>query len=52
MGYKYCLFDLDGAKANDIKSAGVLWGYGSKEELQNAGAEYILAGPSEILKLF
>ena len=44
--------DIDGAKANDLKSAGVLWGYGSKEELQNAGAEYILAEPSEILKLF
>ena len=44
--------DIDGAKANDLKSAGVLWGYGSKEELQKAGADYILAEPSEILKLF
>ena len=44
--------DIDGAKANDLKSAGVLWGYGSKEELQKAGAEYILSEPSEILQLF
>ena len=44
--------DIEGAKANDLKSAGVLWGYGSKEELQNAGAEYILSEPFEILQLF
>ena len=44
--------DIEGAKANDLKSAGVLWGYGSREELQNAGAEYILSGPSEIPELF
>lgn len=44
--------DIEGANANDLKSAGVLWGYGSKEELQNAGAEYILSEPLEILQLF
>ena len=44
--------DIEGAKANDLKSAGVLWGYGSKDELQNAGAEYILSEPLEILQLF
>lgn len=44
--------DIEGAKANDLKSAGVLWGYGSKEELQNAGSEYILSEPFEILQLF
>ena len=44
--------DIEGAKANELKSAGVLWGYGSKEELQNAGAEYILSEPWEILQLF
>ena len=44
--------DIDGAKANGLRSGCVLWGYGSKEELQNAGADHILAGPSEILKLF
>ena len=44
--------DIDGAKANGLMSAGVLWGYGSKEELQTAGAEYILSEPFEILQLF
>ena len=44
--------DIEGAKANVLKSAGVLWGYGSRDELQNAGAEYILSGPSEIPELF
>jgi phosphoglycolate phosphatase len=44
--------DIEGAKANNIYSAGVLWGYGSKEELENAGADYILNGPADILELF
>ena len=33
--------DIEGAKANGLDSAGVLWGYGSQEELENAGADYI-----------
>lgn len=44
--------DIEGARANVLDSAGVLWGYGSKEELENAGAKYILNGPEEILNLF
>ena len=44
--------DIDGAKANDLDSAGVLWGYGSKEELENAGAKYILNDPSDLADLF
>lgn len=44
--------DIEGAKANNLDSAGVLWGYGSKEELENAGADYILNGPADILELF
>ena len=44
--------DIEGAKANALDSAGVLWGYGSKEELENAGADYILNGPADILELF
>lgn len=44
--------DIDGAKANGLQSVGVLWGYGSREELESAGAEYILAGPEELPKLF
>lgn len=44
--------DIEGAKANDLKSAGVLWGYGSAEELEQAGADYVLASSSELLSLF
>lgn len=35
--------DIVGAHANGIGSAGVLWGYGSRCELQQAGAQCILS---------
>lgn len=35
------MYDIIGAKATGIASAGILHGYGSKEELMNAGADYI-----------
>ena len=44
--------DIEGAKANGLQSAGVLWGYGTEEELQKAGAEYLFAKPEDILRLF
>jgi phosphoglycolate phosphatase len=34
-------FDIIGAKANDVSSIGVLWGYGSRAELEAAGADAI-----------
>ena len=40
--------DVDGAKANHLHCAGVLWGYGSKDELMKAGADYIVSVPSDI----
>ena len=43
--------DVEGAKANDLHCAGVLWGYGSNDELMNAGADYIASEPSDILNL-
>ena len=33
--------DIDGARANGVQSVGVLYGYGSREELAEAGADYI-----------
>ncbi len=45
-------YDIEGAKANDIDGIGVLWGYGSEEELREAGAKCLLKEPSDILKLF
>ena len=43
--------DIDGAKANELSSAGVLWGYGTEEELLKAGADYLLKEPSDLLNL-
>ena len=34
-------YDVNGAKINKIKSAGVLYGYGNKEEFKKAKADYI-----------
>lgn len=44
-------FDILGAKANGIDSIGVLFGYGSLEELEMAGATYIADSPEELGKL-
>ena len=43
--------DIEGAKKNDLSSAGVLWGYGSLEELQGAGADYLVSEPGELLSV-
>ncbi len=33
--------DMNGAKQNHMESVGVLYGYGSREELENSGAGHI-----------
>src|SRR5207249_4785035 len=33
--------DIEGARANGVRSIGVTWGYGSREELEGAGADHI-----------
>ena len=43
--------DIIGAKENDLKSIGVLYGYGDENELKTAGANYIASTPLDILKL-
>ena len=43
--------DVNGAKANNLRCLGVLWGYGSKEELMGAGADYLASAPSDIPEL-
>ena len=43
--------DIDGAKANGLPSIGVLWGYGSEEELTGAGADYLVKSPEDIPRL-
>jgi phosphoglycolate phosphatase len=44
-------FDILGAAQNKIDSVGVLFGYGSKEELTDAGANYLAEQPAEILEI-
>jgi phosphoglycolate phosphatase len=36
------LHDVRGGRANGIRTAGVLWGYGSARELTDAGAEIVV----------
>jgi len=43
--------DILGAKECGMDSAGVLYGYGSLDELNKAGANYIFKDPSELTKL-
>jgi phosphoglycolate phosphatase len=38
-------FDILGAKAVGIAAMGALWGYGSREELNEAGADSLIATP-------
>ncbi|MEI2734919.1 MAG: HAD hydrolase-like protein [Rhodoblastus sp.] len=41
-------FDVLGASANGVPTIGVAWGYGSRAELEEAGAARIVAEPSEV----
>lgn len=43
--------DIIGAKENGIDSIGVLYGYGNREELTKAGADYIVADIQELHRL-
>ncbi len=43
--------DIIGARENGLDSIGVLYGYGSEEELKECGADYIVSQPKDILKL-
>jgi phosphoglycolate phosphatase len=42
--------DVLAARAHGIRSVGVTWGYGSLEELQDAGADIICNSPMEVLE--
>ncbi len=44
------VFDIDGAKQNGIKSAGVVFGFDYTEELKEAGADLIVNSTEELLK--
>ncbi len=43
--------DVLGGQAQGLDTVGVLFGYGSREELERAGATYIAATPADIVKI-
>ncbi len=45
------LHDVAGAKANGLRCVGVLWGYGSRSELESAGADAIAETPDQLLAI-
>lgn len=45
------MHDIVGAKKNGMKSIGVLYGYGNHMELEDAGADYIVASVEELKTL-
>lgn len=44
-------FDILGAKENGLASIGVLYGFGDREELTEAGADYIVERAEDIVKV-
>ncbi len=43
--------DMDTAHQAHLKAVGVLWGFRDREELEGAGAEYIINSPEQLLPL-
>jgi len=44
--------DVIGARQNGMRAVGVTYGYGSRQELEEAGADVIVTAPSEVVGLF
>ncbi len=42
-------YDIEGAQQAGIASIGVLWGFGSEQELKDAGANVLVSTPQELL---
>jgi phosphoglycolate phosphatase len=42
--------DIEGARAVKMRSLGVLWGYGSRDELEAAGADQLLERPIDLAR--
>jgi phosphoglycolate phosphatase len=43
-------YDISGAHAVGMRGLGVLWGYGSREELETAGADEIVQSPADLVR--
>jgi phosphoglycolate phosphatase len=46
------MHDIAGARKNGLRAAGVLWGYGSREELRDAGADVLFESMPELVRAF
>jgi phosphoglycolate phosphatase len=44
-------YDITGAHANGMRAIGVLWGYGTREELEQAGADALAESPAALRRL-
>ena len=44
-------FDINGASYHNLDSIGVLYGFGSKEELKEANATYIIDSIKQIFEI-
>ncbi len=45
------LHDMEAAHKNGLTKVGVLWGYGAKEELLDAGADHLIEHPSALMDM-
>jgi phosphoglycolate phosphatase len=45
------MFDIQGAAETGLRSIGVLYGYGDRQELIHAGATYLADTPADVVKL-
>ena len=44
-------YDVEGGKKHGLYTVGVLFGYGSREELTQAGADRLIGTPEELLDM-
>jgi phosphoglycolate phosphatase len=44
-------YDIEAAKEFGLLAVGALWGFGSREELEAAGADVLVAEPAELLQI-
>jgi phosphoglycolate phosphatase len=43
-------YDISGAHANRMRAVGVLWGYGTRDELEAAGADQLVGAPEDLAR--
>ena len=44
-------YDVAGAKANDLTSIGVSYGFDGRDELHAAGADHIAGSPRDVVEI-